>query len=209
MLSKQLCVFLQAAALVRNVGAATQGTIITERSVSSDVAADISGFSPECNFDGELTISHPMSMNENDKFFSTGQLQLKAIEMIVDYVNVKRCGVRLSGGHYSIKLKTYGDDSSNDKTEAIASFTKNETDFFVGPYSSGLTGKLAPIVQDNNNILIAGECLYYLCLRFDPSQYYRITLYFCQAALHQQVYSVTEMEYLEPFHQQINTWLKL
>ena len=157
MSSKHLYLLLHAAALLSSSNAATQGTIVTERSVSSTVTTGMSGLSPECDFDGELSIAHPMSLNENDKFFSTGQLQLKAMEMIADYINVQRCGVTLPSGQYSIKLKTYGDDSSKDKVEAIANFTKDDTDFFVGPYSSGLTGKLAPVVQDNNNVLIAGK----------------------------------------------------
>jgi len=147
---------------LRYAEAATKGTIVNERGVNAnEVTANVDGLLPNCNFTGEVIISHPMSMNEEDKFFSTGQLQMKAIEMMVDYVNIERCGISLPSGAHSIKLRTYGDDSDKTKITAIANFTKDDTDFFVGPYSSGLTGNLASVVQENDNVLIAGEYLAY------------------------------------------------
>lgn len=114
-----------------------------------------------CNFKGEILVSHPMSVDVSNRFFSTGQLQLKAMEMLVDYLNksgnTESCGIEVGGENYSVKLQTLGDESDKGKVEEISMFTQNSTKFFVGPYSSGLTGVQAPIVQDIGNLLIAGK----------------------------------------------------
>jgi len=137
--------------------ATNKGTVITERSTDAgSVTANIDGLTPVCTFVDEITISHPMSMHESDKFFKTGQLQMKAIQMMTDYVNVQRCGVELPDGRHSLKLRTYGDDSDKVKVEAIANHTVSDTDFFVGPYSSGLTEPLGSVAQENSKVLIAG-----------------------------------------------------
>lgn len=127
--------------------------------------------SPEwCNFDaGIIHFSHPMSLKSDDKFFSTGQLQLKAIEMMIDEINIKRCGVLVDGKRYGIQLTTYGDDSSKEKVGAIlqngmkpsltshAITTQGEGgSFWLGPYSSGLTGIMSPYANATNTILLAG-----------------------------------------------------
>jgi len=113
-----------------------------------------------------------MSLVQGDKFFSTGQLQLKSIEMMVDAINTKRCGVGVNGKRYGIELTTYGDDSSKDKVGAIvenamipirnnigSNNTSRQTvdaSFWLGPYSSGLTGKMSPHANATSTILVAG-----------------------------------------------------
>ena len=58
----------------------------------------------ECLYDGGIiSFSHPMSLKPSDKFFATGQLQLKAIEMMVDEINIGRCGVLVDGKRYGEK----------------------------------------------------------------------------------------------------------
>jgi hypothetical protein len=60
-----------------------------------------------CNYEGVVSFSHPMSLSVEDKHFATGQLQLKAIEMMVDEINASpRCGVSVDGNNYGIVLTT-------------------------------------------------------------------------------------------------------
>lgn len=87
-----------------------------------------------------------MSLKPSDKFFSTGQLQLKSIEMMVDEINTSpRCGVSAGGKQYGIALTTYGDDSSEDKIKVIvengmipaASSGEFNATFWLGPTHLG------------------------------------------------------------------------
>lgn len=156
----------------------TRGTIILKRGADassitstlvSDVYAeadDLSVPSEACDsFDGVVSFSHPMSLVPGDKFFSTGQLQLKSIEMMVDEINTQRCGVRVAGKRYGIQLTTYGDDSSKDKVGAIVENAmlpiagdaqSAAASFWLGPYSSGLTGIMSPHANRTNTVLVAG-----------------------------------------------------
>jgi len=141
-----------------------------------------------CQFDGIVSFSHPMSLKPSDKFFSTGQLQLRSIQMMVDEINTSpRCGILVGGNRYGIELTTvsshliflnlmhitshftyavqFGDDSSSDKAAAIVQNgmipRANNSDiisasFWLGPYSSGLTGSMSPFANETNTILVAG-----------------------------------------------------
>ena len=138
--------------------ALTKGTLVIERSVDAAlITSEIDNLTPACSFDGEIVVSHPMSMNENDRFFSIGQLQMNAIKMMTDYVNLYRCGVQVLDKRYSVKLRTYGDDSDESKVEAIANYTVIDSNFLLGPYSSTLTKVEAKVAQDNNIVMIAGK----------------------------------------------------
>mmetsp|Transcript_39373 Transcript_39373/g.84905 ORF Transcript_39373/g.84905 Transcript_39373/m.84905 type:complete len:936 (-) Transcript_39373:392-3199(-) len=156
----------------------TRGTVIIKRgadanSITSTFLDDVDVYATadeardgsSCtSFDGIISFAHPMSLMEGDKFFSTGQLQLKSIEMMVDEINSQRCGVGVDGKRYGIELTTYGDDSSKDKVGAIVengmlpirNSTSIDASFWLGPYSSGLTGKISPHANATNTILVAG-----------------------------------------------------
>lgn len=121
----------------------------------------------ECVYDGGIvSFSHPMSLKPSDKFFSTGQLQLSAIEMMVDEINTSpRCGVTVGGKKYGIQLTTFGDDSSSEKVTAIVNSgmvplaedsSEYVASFWLGPYSSGLTGKMSPLANSSDAVLVAG-----------------------------------------------------
>ena len=140
-------------------------TVIIRSADGMDFTSDLlaedftdDGEGTPCNYSGgTLTLSHPMSLKPRDKFFSTGQLQLRAIEMILDAINSSpRCGVSVGGERHSLMLRTYGDDSSGAKVAAITKNSVGTVDYFLGPYSSGLTGKMSPIANDTNTILLAG-----------------------------------------------------
>eukprot|EP00574_Skeletonema_japonicum_P006819 CAMPEP_0201718370 /NCGR_PEP_ID=MMETSP0593-20130828/3891_1 /ASSEMBLY_ACC=CAM_ASM_000672 /TAXON_ID=267983 /ORGANISM="Skeletonema japonicum, Strain CCMP2506" /LENGTH=894 /DNA_ID=CAMNT_0048208651 /DNA_START=50 /DNA_END=2734 /DNA_ORIENTATION=- len=161
----------------------TRSTIINRRgadptSVTSSMEitafGELEGASPAdgCTFDGGIiSFSHPMSLKSTDKFFSTGHLQLSAIEMMIDEINTSpRCGVTVGGEKYGIHLTTFGDDSSKDKVAAIvqngmmplAESTEYVGSYWIGPYSSGLTGSMSPLANSTDDptaaktVLVAG-----------------------------------------------------
>ena len=54
-----------------------------------------------------ISYMHPMSLKPSDRFFATGQLQLRSIEMMVDEINTSpRCGILVGGKNYGIQLTT-------------------------------------------------------------------------------------------------------
>lgn len=162
----------------------TRSTIINRRGAdptsitsSMEITAfgeieDAAPANDECTFDGGIiSFSHPMSLKSADTFFSIGSLQLSAIEMMIDEINTSpRCGVTVGGKKHGIHLTTFGDDSSNDKVAAIvqngmiplAESTEYVGSFWVGPYSSGLTGSMSPLANSTDDptagktVLVAG-----------------------------------------------------
>lgn len=115
--------------------------------------------SDQCNFTGEVVFSHPMDIALGDKFFETAQIQLGAIELVIDTINTVRCGLRLDGKNVSIDLHTYGDEASKTKVTEITQRILNNNltnQYFLGPYSSGLTGEQAILTHDAGKVLLAG-----------------------------------------------------
>lgn len=174
-LSDALALLLLAAIPSRTHGTSgvTPSTIVVKRgadasSLTASLDPSVFGesFQPDsCIYSGLINFAHPMSLKSSDKFFSTGQLQLKSIEMMVDEINTSpRCGVTVDGKQYGITLTTYGDDSSGDKVGAIvengmipaASMSDVNSTFWLGPYSSGLTGAMSSYANETNTILVAG-----------------------------------------------------
>ena len=102
----------------------TPGTIILKRGADANSltsSLDVSIFGADyiaqegitsdimmCQFDGGIVnFLHPMSLKPSDKFFKTGQLQLRSIEMMVDEINTSpRCGILVGGKNYGIQLTT-------------------------------------------------------------------------------------------------------
>ena len=70
--------------------------------------------------------------------------------LVVDYVNRFRCGIKIDGQNFSIRLRTYDDQSSADYSKAIGQYIVNETDvdILLGGYSSGLTEPLAGVAYE-------------------------------------------------------------
>ena len=118
--------FLTVAAVVLQVVAATTGvtpgTLILKRGADANSltsSLDVSIFGADyiaqegiasdmCQFDGGIVnFLHPMSLKPSDRFFATGQLQLRSIEMMVDEINTSpRCGILVGGKNYGIQLTT-------------------------------------------------------------------------------------------------------
>lgn len=91
--------------------------------------------------------------------------------MMIDEINTSpRCGVTVGGKKHGIHLTTYGDDSSDDKVTAIvqngmlplAKSAEYVGSFWIGPYSSGLTGNMSPLANATDDptaaktVLVAG-----------------------------------------------------
>ena len=91
--------------------------------------------------------------------------------MMIDEINTSpRCGVTVGGKKHGIHLITFGDDSSKDKVTAIvqngmmplAESAEYVGSFWVGPYSSGLTGNMSPLANSTDDptaaktVLVAG-----------------------------------------------------
>ncbi len=90
---------------------------------------------------------------------------------MIDEINTSpRCGVTVGGKKHGIHLTSFGDDSSNDKVTAIvqngmtplAESAEYVGSFWVGPYSSGLTGIMSPLANATDDptaaktVLVAG-----------------------------------------------------
>lgn len=111
-----------------------------------------------CVYDGTVLLSHPMSIDKDDRYYVLGYQMLQAAHMTIDQVNRwPRCGLSVNDGkHYSVTLQTYGDNSDKDKTARIGEAIVNATDFMLAGYSSSLTEFLAPIAQENGRLMVTG-----------------------------------------------------
>ena len=149
------------------IGAARAETLqMLTRSAISDARA--SGVPEDCNFTSTVELANPMSLDPDNKFFSTGRLQQNAMMMVIDYINTERCGIALGypGERRRLSLRTIGDNSDSSTVNSIGQMLLNSSvglpigwarpDVLLGPYSSGLTGHLAPLAQSFNTLLMAG-----------------------------------------------------
>ncbi|KAL7549862.1 hypothetical protein ACHAWF_016594 [Thalassiosira exigua] len=110
-----------------------------------------------CNYDGGmLTLSHPHDLNPTDRHFGICNLFLRAYEMAVDRINsYPRCGLSAGGKRYGLRLRSYGIESNPHKSLAASKVMEPATDFFLGPYTSGLTDKVSQVAHDANKVMIA------------------------------------------------------
>lgn len=111
----------------------------------------------QCVFDGgEIVLSHPMDLHPDDKFFTICNLFQKGYELTVDEINAApRCGLSVGGRRRGLVLRSYGEDGSKFKARAIAESVVNSTDFFLAPYTSGISGQVSEVAHDANKIMIA------------------------------------------------------
>lgn len=111
-----------------------------------------------------IVLSHPQSIDPDDKYYEFGGPMQEATHMMVDYINNVRCGVRINGQRYPIELHTYEDRSDPNLTEAIGTYiatsniskTVPRTDFMLAGYSATLTRLLTPISEANGLVLVSG-----------------------------------------------------
>jgi len=117
-----------------------------------------------CNFSGVLTLSHPISLEPRWQYFLYSRDILKAMEITLDFINTERCGINLpNGDNMKIELITYDDKSDKETVRSIIENTLLDNsasfptpDYYLGPYSSGLTGIQAPLTQQAGKLTIAG-----------------------------------------------------
>ena len=111
-----------------------------------------------CNFTSSIVFSQPTDLYQGDYQFSIADMQLKAVWLVADYINTKRCGIHLPSGNAAVLLRAYADNSSFDNVSKItkALLIQNETAFFLGPYSSSLVEAEAAITNSHGKILVSG-----------------------------------------------------
>jgi ABC-type branched-subunit amino acid transport system substrate-binding protein len=115
-------------------------------------------FYNSCNFTSSIIISLPTDLYQEDTQFAIADMQLKAVWLVADSININRCGVHLPTGNASILLRAYADNSSvgivTNITKAL--LNQNETNFYLGPYSSSLVDAEAKLTNSHGKILISG-----------------------------------------------------
>lgn len=134
--------------LALSADGAKQNTLFLQRSADDGTISglldpiNITEEAEPCDFDGgELVFSHPMDLHPTDKFFRICNLFQKGYELMIDYINsAPRCGLKVGGKRYGLVLRSYGEDGSKWKAKAIAQAVVNQTDFFLAPYTSGISG---------------------------------------------------------------------
>jgi branched-chain amino acid transport system substrate-binding protein len=134
------------------------GVVSITRGVASDMLTDevIGQDGSTCDFAGTIVFAGTFSLEQGDKFFAIGSRQLIAYQLMVDYTNRFRCGIKLTSGNYAIELRSYDDQSSTDWTVAIArKLVSSNVDVLLGGYSSTLTAPLAEIAHENGKVLMA------------------------------------------------------
>lgn len=136
----------------------------TTARVQRGVVEDLNN-SSTCNFiDRTLTLAHTIGLQPGANYFGSSSDVLNGIELILDYVNTKRCGLNLANGDkVKIELVSYDDEGDPDKVKSIIENTLHQNtialptpDYYLGPYSSGLTGEQAKLTQEARKLTIAG-----------------------------------------------------
>jgi branched-chain amino acid transport system substrate-binding protein len=127
----------------------------------------------ECTFDGgKLILSHPMDLHPNDRFFTICHFFQKGYELTIDALNAyPHCGVKVGGRNYGLVLHSYGEGSSAVKAAAIARAVEPTTDFFLAPYTSGITEGIAQVANDSNKIMVAPGSFFTSVFRDRPSSF--------------------------------------
>ncbi|CAB9516536.1 activated protein kinase catalytic subunit alpha-1 [Seminavis robusta] len=121
------------------------------RSVDTSVVSAITNRT--CVFDGgRILLAGPSSLEQGDKYYFQCYRQRLGYQLVLDYVNVHRCGAKVNGKHYKLDLQTFDDQSSTELTEAIAHklVKADNVDMMVAGYSSALTKPLSTVVTQHN-----------------------------------------------------------
>jgi len=111
-----------------------------------------------CNLTSSIIFSLPSDLYQNDTQFSIADMQLRSVWLMADYINIKRCGVHLPSTNAAIIVRAYADNSSIDYVTNItkALLIENETNFYLGPYSSSLVAAEAKLTDSHGKILVSG-----------------------------------------------------
>ena len=138
------------------------GLVSVRRTVDTSILEHANS---SCQFAGTIVFGGPSSLEQSDTYYFLSHRQLLAYQLVVDAVNLYRCGVKIGGQHFKIDLQTYDDQSSTTITTAIgeklvnapySSLTSQATnsqqsiDLIVAGFSSGMTEPLADAVADHN-----------------------------------------------------------
>ena len=105
----------------------------------------------------EKTVVVGFTVSETGKYQVSSARQVQGLVLWMDQVNAAG-GIKLGDGTTATFAPVFYDDASD--TEAVADayvrlVTEDKADFLVGPYSSGLTAAVAPVVERHGKIMIA------------------------------------------------------
>ena len=105
----------------------------------------------------EKTVVIGFTVSETGKYQVSSARQVQGLILWMDQVNAAG-GIRLGDGTTITFDSIFYDDESDKETVADAYtrlVTEDQADFLVGPYSSGLTTAIAPVVERHGKIMIA------------------------------------------------------
>lgn len=107
------------------------------------VAAAIPGFAA-----AEDAISLGAAVSQTGRYALNGANTKKGYDLAIKRVNDKG-GVAIGGKRYKLTIKYYDDESSPSRGSELAErlIEQDGVDFMLGPYSSGLTKAMLPIVE--------------------------------------------------------------
>lgn len=104
-----------------------------------------------------IKLGAAISFQSADKYGYGGRMVANGWDMFINWVNIERGGVRLNGMNYSFVL-TYAEDYS-DETYVRRAFEQYlqayEMDFYLGPYSSGLTAAAVSMTEPAGRLMLA------------------------------------------------------
>jgi len=92
-------------------------------------------------FDGTIVVGGPLSLSQDDAYFSYSTMMRRSVQLFADMLNNERGGVRIHGNSYGMRFQWVDDQSSKQQvTNATAHAVRGtNADFAFAGYSSGLT----------------------------------------------------------------------
>jgi branched-chain amino acid transport system substrate-binding protein len=102
------------------------------------------------------TITVGFTTSQTGKYNESSTRQVDGFTLWMDQVNAAG-GIKLDDGTtYMIESKTYDDESSSDRVQELYTdlATKDNADFLISPYSSGLTAAAAVVSEQYGKVMI-------------------------------------------------------
>lgn len=94
------------------------------------------------------TITLGAALSETGKYATTGKHTRNGYELAVKLLN-DRGGVKVDGKNYKLQIKYYDDESTSARTAELVErlIQQDGIQFILGPYGSGPTTAMAPVVE--------------------------------------------------------------
>jgi len=132
----------------------TAGTTPTTTPATTTTAA---GSTTTAATGGETkTLTIGFTTSQTGKYNESSTRQVDGFKLWMDQVNAAG-GIKLADGTtYKVEAKTYDDESSSDRVQELYTdlATKDNADFLISPYSSGLTAAAAVVSEQYGKVMI-------------------------------------------------------